>query len=395
MGSEAITFLALVGASAGVFYALRKQRERRLSLERLERVFTIEEPDEPPIAARPILARRPWIAWATGLTFAFGMHFLFGFRWVYSGSAGLMISLLGGQVEAMFVERRMQKIETQLADAIDLMVGGLRAGAGVLNCLENAAHETRSPLKPQLDEVVGRVRLGDDAQDVFQALAARTAGDVHALLIGTGGPLGSWRKPGTHAGDRGTHDPRSYRAHPPNPLDDGPVADVDHRGADRHLRDRGNHVVQRPRSHGTISDQRRRKRILRRCRRAASCGHRVVLGHRTDQVLTRPAIMQVAVILGFWVAVGLLLTYYAQAYLARSQIRRRLWESSIAVDAMDKSVDPLERLAHALVIPGRFSSARGTDELRSRYRRGDRARADDCDAGAPIGVDCHSRGCGR
>ncbi len=53
--------------------------------------------------------------------------------------------------------------------------------------------------------------------------------------------------------------------------------------------------------------------------------------------------MQVAVILGFWVAVGLLLTYYAQAYLARSQIRRRLWESSIAVDAMDKSVDPLER----------------------------------------------------
>ncbi len=182
MGSEAITFLALVGASAGVFYALRKQRERRLSLERLERVFTIEEPDEPPIAARPILARRPWIAWATGLTFAFGMHFLFGFRWVYSGSAGLMISLLGGQVEAMFVERRMQKIETQLADAIDLMVGGLRAGAGVLNCLENAAHETRSPLKPQLDEVVGRVRLGDDAQDVFQALAARVPLETFMLF---------------------------------------------------------------------------------------------------------------------------------------------------------------------------------------------------------------------
>jgi Flp pilus assembly protein TadB len=182
MLNEGISLLILVGAAVGVFYTLRKQRERRLSRERLAPVFTIEGQAEAPIPARPILARRRWLPWIIGLALALALHFLFGFRWVYGGAIGLMVSLLGGQVEAIFIERRIQKIETQLADAIDLMVGGLRAGAGVLNSLENSARETRVPLKPQFDEVVGRVRLGDDAQEVFQELAARVPLETFMLF---------------------------------------------------------------------------------------------------------------------------------------------------------------------------------------------------------------------
>ena len=58
----------------------------------------------------------------------------------------------------------------QLADAIDLMVASLRAGASVLNSLEAALDETRAPLRPQLEEVLGRIRYGDDPAAVFRGL---------------------------------------------------------------------------------------------------------------------------------------------------------------------------------------------------------------------------------
>lgn len=48
------------------------------------------------------------------------------------------------------------RLETQLSDAIDLMVAALQAGAAVNAALENAARETRAPLKPYLEELLGR-----------------------------------------------------------------------------------------------------------------------------------------------------------------------------------------------------------------------------------------------
>ena len=114
-----------------------------------------------------------WLPWAAGLAIAIALHFTLDLSWVYCGAAGLLVALLGGQLEVMLVERRTNKIENQLADAIDLMVSGFRAGAGVLNSLDNAAHESRRPLREQFEEIVGRIRLGDDAQEVFGELAAR------------------------------------------------------------------------------------------------------------------------------------------------------------------------------------------------------------------------------
>ncbi len=51
---------------------------------------------------------------------------VFGIRTIYCGTGGLVVALLAWQVEAMFAERRVQRVEVQLADAIDLMVGALR-----------------------------------------------------------------------------------------------------------------------------------------------------------------------------------------------------------------------------------------------------------------------------
>ena len=78
--------------------------------------------------------------------------------------------------------RRTARIETQLADAIDLMVAALRAGAGVADALENAMRESRSPLRPQLEEVVGRIRFGDDPRTVYHGLTQRVPLETFLLF---------------------------------------------------------------------------------------------------------------------------------------------------------------------------------------------------------------------
>ena len=82
----------------------------------------------------------------------------------------------------MWASRLSLKIEVQLADAIDLLVGSLRAGAGVLQSLETAVEESRYPLKPQLEEVLGRIRYGDAPQTVFRGLTARVPLETFRLF---------------------------------------------------------------------------------------------------------------------------------------------------------------------------------------------------------------------
>jgi len=173
MRPETIAALVVFAAAAGILYAWNSRRTLRLMQERLAKPAEAEPESEEAHLPRPLLRRAIWLPWAVGAALGLGMYFFFDLRGPYCLAVGFLASLLGGQIETMLFERRVHLVETQLADAIDLMVGGLRAGAGVLQTLENAARETQRPLQDQLNETVGRIRLGDDAQEVFRELAQR------------------------------------------------------------------------------------------------------------------------------------------------------------------------------------------------------------------------------
>jgi tight adherence protein B len=81
-----------------------------------------------------------------------------------------VVAVLAQIVETAIAERRMQQVESQLTEAVDLMVASLRAGSALLASFEAALREARPPLKPYLQEVVGRVRLGDDPREAIDAL---------------------------------------------------------------------------------------------------------------------------------------------------------------------------------------------------------------------------------
>jgi Flp pilus assembly protein TadB len=139
-------------------------------------------PPEPIPAARSFLIRRRLLPWIVGLLTAGVLYFAVGWHPPFVIAIGLIVSLLGGQLESYPAARRTARIETQLADAIDLMVAALRAGAGVTDALENAMGESRRPLRPQLEELVGRIRFGDDPRTVYHGLTQRVPLETFLLF---------------------------------------------------------------------------------------------------------------------------------------------------------------------------------------------------------------------
>jgi tight adherence protein B len=147
----------------------------------------------PPPRARPFLRRYRWLPWTLGAAVSAGLYAAIAF---YQGvfllhlaiifavlTVGLMIGLLGAQLEAMLAARKSVLIESQLGDAIDIMVGALRAGGSMMNALEAAAEEARKPLRPQLQEVLGRIRFGDAPQAVLRGLLARVPLEAFRLFV--------------------------------------------------------------------------------------------------------------------------------------------------------------------------------------------------------------------
>jgi tight adherence protein B len=192
----AVFFLA-IGVLA---FAWRNARIRSLVRQRIE---TSDNDAGRPMpstrrVARSFLIRHRWLPWGVGVAVSACFYLAFGLALPYLLAIGLIVSLLGMQFEGYWTARRTARIETQLADVIDLMVAALGAGASVADALEHAMRESRSPLRPQLEEVVGRIRFGDDPRTVYRGLIQRVPLETFLLFSSalsvhweTGGSLAS------------------------------------------------------------------------------------------------------------------------------------------------------------------------------------------------------------
>ncbi len=162
----------------------RHARTRALARGRMERVAEDSGPAAPaPLpTARPFAVRHRLVPGLCGLAAAGLLYAALGWALPFVIAVGLIVSLLAGQLESHLHARKTARIETQLADAIDLMVAALGAGAGVADALENATRESRRPLRPQLEDVVGRIRFGDDPRTVYRGLSERVPLETFLLF---------------------------------------------------------------------------------------------------------------------------------------------------------------------------------------------------------------------
>ena len=130
-----------------------------------------------------------------------------------AAAAGLLFGVFAHLVEDYVADQQAASIETQLAAAIYLMVGSLRAGASLLAAFESALEEVGPPLRPYFQEVAGRIRLGDDPRSAVSDLQRHVPLETFRLFATSlADSLGGRRQPGDDAVDRGTDGSRSHRA---------------------------------------------------------------------------------------------------------------------------------------------------------------------------------------
>jgi len=156
---------AVVFVATGL-YAWQGYSLRRRTVERLAVMMETTTPDEPqgePRKAIPSFpVRHRYVPPVVAIVVALLLSLIVGLPFDVSAAAGALFGVMAHLAEDYHGEQQAALIESQLATAIYLMVGSLRAGASLLSAFDSALEEVGAPLRPYFQEVAGRIRLGDD-----------------------------------------------------------------------------------------------------------------------------------------------------------------------------------------------------------------------------------------
>lgn len=128
-----------------------------------------------------------------GLSFVIASAALLIF-WLLAGSIlfGIICAVIGFYLPLHIVERRkrkrMEMLNRQLPDALDIISNGLRAGFSFTQALGVVARETEPPIADEFARVLRKNQLGKPMADVLRELSEHTDSDdfdmvVTALLI--------------------------------------------------------------------------------------------------------------------------------------------------------------------------------------------------------------------
>ena len=150
----------------------RAVSSRRDALQRLDRWISPDAAAETETVRRIRVfpPRHRILAQAAGGAGAFALWLVGRLPIEIAVAAGALIGVLTHLIEEHRAEQQIALIENQLASAIYLMVGSLRAGASLLAAFESALTEVGAPLRPYFQEVACRISLGDDPRAAVRDL---------------------------------------------------------------------------------------------------------------------------------------------------------------------------------------------------------------------------------
>lgn len=188
---QATLFFGWFALIALVAVGWRSVRRREIAWQRLAEVNqTRAEGERVPVGVRRLHRRWIWAPWGLALIVAGVTALVSRFSMPYVVALGVMVGFLASQLESFLAARHAATLEGQLADAIDIMIGAVDAGAGVGAAIDAAITECRAPLQPYLEEVKGRIQLGDEPAEVFRSLAQRVP--LEAFLLFTSALAVHW-----------------------------------------------------------------------------------------------------------------------------------------------------------------------------------------------------------
>jgi tight adherence protein B len=100
---------------------------------------------------------------------------------------GLPVAIIAAMLPRLWLmrqaKRRLLAFEAQLAEAIDLLVGALRAGHGFLQGLESVAKQIEDPTRHEINRVLEEVNVGINPVDALEGVRERIPSYDLALLV--------------------------------------------------------------------------------------------------------------------------------------------------------------------------------------------------------------------
>jgi tight adherence protein B len=90
-----------------------------------------------------------------------------------AGAAALAGFMIPRIVISKKGSRRSATFESQLAETLDLLVGSLRAGQGLMQAVESTSYEQPEPMRFELRRIVGQVNMGVSISDAMDTLTTR------------------------------------------------------------------------------------------------------------------------------------------------------------------------------------------------------------------------------
>lgn len=173
-----LLLIALLSSIVGLSAVWWSASARRLASGRL--AVLLEPPtgaaarQRAPVRAVPTFPTRyRWLPVLAGAVVTGGLWTWVGLPVPISAASGVLIAVVANLFEEQQATEQEALIEAQLASAIGLLVGALRAGSSLLAAFESAIQETGAPLRPYFLEVAGRIRLGDDPRAAVSDLQNR------------------------------------------------------------------------------------------------------------------------------------------------------------------------------------------------------------------------------
>jgi tight adherence protein B len=167
--SVVLAALLLAGAmTAAVLWS--EERRRRAALQR------VSPAGAPAVLGEAVSTFPPRYRWAppTGAAVvAAGCWEWLSWPIPFALAAAGIAGVIGMIVEAILASKRILLLEIQLTEAIDGLVSALRVGMALPKAIEVAMQESKAPLRFYLEDMVARLRLGEEAPVIFRDLAQR------------------------------------------------------------------------------------------------------------------------------------------------------------------------------------------------------------------------------
>jgi len=132
-----------------------------------------------------ILRRYRWLAAIGGPLVSAGIYGLAGWPVPYAIAAGVVAMIAIWQADDWLYRRRLQRVEQQLADSIDLMIAAVKAGSSLQGAMESATENIGAPWSRELGEATARIRYGDDPIEVLTEMSDRVPLETVRLFAQT------------------------------------------------------------------------------------------------------------------------------------------------------------------------------------------------------------------